>query len=605
MLKQQIFFIRLAVLIICSLSFTFSSLAKDIKFEATVDRNKIPIGETAQLNLTFQGTQKIPPPKLPDIKGFQSQYLGPSTMMSIVNGKVSSSITHMYTLIPLKIGTFKIGPFSFKYRGNTYTSNSVKIEVVKGIVQGESKSKEQPKLNFGDRVFLVMKAKKKKAYINELIPVTVKLYVNRLTIRDIQYPQIPHNGFSIREFSKPKQYQEVSNGVIYDVIEFKTQIFATRDGKLILGPASLKCNLIVKKERKRNQNPFFGDFFNDNFFEDFFGKYESYPINLKSSKILINILPLPKKGKPSDFSGAVGNFNLSVKVSPTEVNVGDPITLRMVISGEGNFETVTCPKLSSSKGFKVYQPEIKEEKNKKVFEQVLIPKTDTIKEIPKINFSSFNPEKGCYETSSKSPIPITVKKVKEKLEIVEMPRVSTKPLKKEKIGKGIVYIKESPGKLKRKGRYLYNNRIFLMLQILPLFLYISLLTFHRRKEKLRSDSGYARRLIAPKEARKGIKEAKRAFEENKSLKFYDTVFLALRKYLGNRFGLSPAGITEDFVDEVLKPKGVDKEVMDKLRKVFQDCNMTRYAPSEFGRDKMEETLKRMEEIIDYLEKQKL
>ena len=72
-----------------------------------------------------------------------------------------------------------------------------------------------------------MQVGKKRLYVNETTPLVIKLYVNGLAIRDIQYPQFPHQGFSVDKFATPRQYQETLNGIGYDVIEFNTNIFGT------------------------------------------------------------------------------------------------------------------------------------------------------------------------------------------------------------------------------------------------------------------------------------------------------------------------------------------------------------------------------------------
>lgn len=582
--------------------------AKDISFEVTVDRNRVSVGESLQLNFTFYNTQKVPAPKLPEINGFQSRYLGPSTRMSIVNGKVSSSITHIYTLIPLKTGTFQIGPVSFQYKGDTYTSRPITVEVVQGTVS-EKKPTEiagGAQAELKDRVFLKMRVKKTKAFLNETIPVTIKLYINRLAIRDIQYPQFSYQGFSVGKFGQPGRYREVVGGVPYDVIEFKTGIFGTRPGKFTLGPAQLKCNLIVKKTRRRTSSPF-GDFFDEDIFENFFGRYETYPLSLKSPAIRMTVLPLPEEGKSKDFSGAIGNFRFSLEAEPKEVKVGDPITVKMIIEGEGNFDTVTCPKLSSHKGFKVYEPQVKQQKNKKVFEQILMPEMDTISEIPKVTFNFFATQEKAYRTMTEGPIPIKVTKAKEeKLKIVEIPQaVVTKPLKKEILGKDIVYIKESPGRLKRRSAYLYKNKGFLLLQIVPILILFSVVTIHNRREKIRTDVSYARRLYAPKKARKGIQQARQLLKKEKTEEFYGSIFRTVREYLGDKFHLPVGGITIDIADEVLEPKGINEEILSKLKDIFRDCDMARYAPSEFGKGEMEKTFQKVREVINYLEKQKI
>ncbi len=81
-----------------------------------------------QLGLTFYDTQSMPAPDIGNIDGLEIRYLGPSTMMTVINGKVSSSITHMYKVLPLRVGRFQLGPFSFNYKGNRYLSNTVFLE---------------------------------------------------------------------------------------------------------------------------------------------------------------------------------------------------------------------------------------------------------------------------------------------------------------------------------------------------------------------------------------------------------------------------------------------------------------------------------------------
>ena len=88
--------------------------------------------------------------------------------------------------------------------------------------------------------------------------------------------------------------------------------------------------------------------------------------------------------------------------------MGDPITLKMTISGEGNFKTVNIPTLNFGDAFKVYEPELQQDEGIKTFKQVIIPKSDTIKEIPEVRFSFFDTNLGRYSTITEGPVPIEV-----------------------------------------------------------------------------------------------------------------------------------------------------------------------------------------------------
>lgn len=611
-MKRIITFILLSTLFLVSIA-----SAGDIQFEVTVDRNKITLGETLQLNLTFRGIQNVSAPSIDKIEGFDSRYLGPSTMVSVVNGVITSEITHVYTLVPLKTGAFTIGPFSAEAQGKTLTSKSIIIEVASAASRGrqsapgqtlqEPASSKIDTEELKDRIFLILSAGKRKAYLNEIIPLTIKLYVNRLGVRDIQFPEVETNDFSIEKFAQPKQYREEFSGVLYDVIEFTTDMFAIKPGEWTLGPAKLKCNLAARRPAQRRQNLFDDDFFNNDIFNDFFGGYEAHPLELKSTEFPITILPLPSEGRPEGFDGALGNFQLNVEAAPLEVKAGDPITLKMTVKGDGNFDSVKAPKLQPNDGFKVYDPQVKQNESEKIFEQVLIPESEKVTDIPQINFSFFNTQTGQYQVLTHNPIPITVAKTEEaQSKLIELPKGSqVKLAQKEELGRDIIYLKNSPGKLKRIGYYLYQSFSFWLFQIISFILFIGIVLFHFKQQKLITDERYARRLRARGLAKKGIREIGKLLREGKREASFDAVFKTMREYLADRFHLPAGGMTAITIEELAKERGIAGEILDKIKRIFSDCDMARYAPSQFGQKQSEDIFQALKEIIDYLEKRKV
>jgi len=150
----------------------------------------------------------------------------------------------------------------------------------------------------------------------------------------------------------------------------------------------------------------------------------------------------------------------------------------------------------------------------------------------------------------------------------------------------------------------YKNPVFLTLQIVPLIIFIIGVILHKKRERLSSDPGYARRLAAPRKAKKGIKQADEYLQKNMALDFYDAVFRTLRDYLGNRFHVPSGGITAEALNSVLDRRDIEKEILSRLKNIFNECDMARYAHSGIDETKMSNTLKEMREIIDYLEKHK-
>ncbi len=593
--------------------------AKELPMELSINRNVVEVSSAIELDLRFNDVQGIPALHLPPIDGFSSQYLGPSTVMSIVNGKISSSVTHRYLLVALKAGTFNIGPFSLVHEANTYKSESREVTI---IDRGRHYSPKRPQPTsppaplisteqLNDNLFLIISAKKTVAYLNERIPVTVKLYVNQLTVRNVQYPIFEGQGYIKEGFDRPRQYQEKLGGTTYNVVEFNTYIYAPREGKINLGAAQLKCNIVSRRQRPPRRNRlddfFDNDFFDDSFFGSFFGRVRVHSTSVKSTDLALKILPFPEAGKPPEFSGAVGTFRMNISAAPRQLKAGDPITLKMQVSGSGNFDSVDIPVLSLQKDFKIYQPEVQKSPGFKSFEQVIIPQSEKVAQIPAIRFAYLDPDKKEYIVLEQEPIPIAVSPPEDKeasiIDASLLLRTGTSA-KTKILGEDIVYIKDKIGKLNRPGEYIYQNRLFIGLQFLPLILFSFVLVFQRRKERLSRDLRYALKLRAPKVARAGLKEAKEFLKNNKAKEFYDIIFKTVREYLGHRFGRPSAGITLDLVDELIEEEGLDKQIGELLKTCFSDCDMARYSVSAFDREKMRNTLQILEQAIDYLERRK-
>lgn len=573
-----------------------TAIAKDMRIDLQVSANELEVGERAELYLVFNGGTDMPAPQLNNINGFSCQYLGPATQVSIVNGSYSKSVTYQYQLVPLKAGRFKIGPFSFSDKGDNYITAAVEV-TVNGHNQSSSSSLK-------DCVFLKLSSRITSAYVNERIPVTLKLYVYQLQINGIQSLALNGLGFVKEEFSKPKQYRETLNGIEYVVAEFDTNLYATNEGQITLGPAEMNCTALVTRQRKANSG---NSFFNDPFFADFFGGTQQQSLKLTSDKIVMRILPLPQGEKPREFSGAVGNFTLRANCSPTKVKAGDPITLHMEISGEGNLDSVTSPELVNAENFKLYQPEIKITAGIKSFDQVIIPQTTEVTETPKIKLVFFNPLKQKYITLVKEGVAISVSPSAEKgAKIVDSSPITpaTVSIKTADLGRDIEFIKDNPGKIIPQNTYLYQRGIFWLWQLIPLIFVSLTFIFHRRQERLNSDWTYARKLRAPKVARAGLKVAGKLLHQGKIDEFYNTIFKTLQEYLGHRFGRPSAGMVSDIVEDLVVSAGLDTAIAGKLRSCFSDCDLARYASARIDQNTMAGTLKNLEEIIAYLEKNK-
>ena len=126
------------------------------------------------------------------------------------------------------------------------------------------------------------------------------------------------------------------------MLELRTAVFPIIPGDLIISPAKLKCDLIIPRQRES----LFGDAF---LMISLAGEQRRFPIERATESVIIKAKPLPEQGKPIDFKGAVGSYNMEVSTKAQQVKVGDPITLSISVYGEGNIQTVSEPLLLCKK----------------------------------------------------------------------------------------------------------------------------------------------------------------------------------------------------------------------------------------------------------------
>jgi len=568
--------------------------ADDVSVAASVDRKLVPIGSAIRLTVSINGTQSATQPELPDIQGFQARYVGPSTQVSFVNGQMSASVSHTFSLIALKVGKYAILPISVTYQGKRYQTKPINVEVLKGTTSPNRGDGDEA-LDLKDYIYLTLTAGKEKVYLNEGLLITIALYSERVDVRDIEYPTFTSTAFSVRDYEKPIQRQESVDGVLFNVVRFQTVVHPVSAGHSTLGPAELKCSLVVRDRNGRRRS-----LFDDDIFSDFLGRVKTRPIVLKSDPLAITVRDFPAQGKPRGFTGTVGNFDLHVEAKPTSVKVGEPITLTMLITGRGNIETISTPAISELDAFKTYDSQVTTVSGGKSFEQVLIPKDESVQAVPEIRFSYFDPAGEKYQTLRKGPIPILVTAMlaQEELKIVDLPQV-TKTIKKEKLGRDILYIKDSIGSVHKGNSYLYGNGLFLFAQFLPLAACLGILIYQKRKDRLTSDVSYARSRQAPRKAKKAMEEASKLMHERTSAEFCDTVFRMIQEYLGDLFNLSAAGLTSEVLVE-LERRGIEAEILEKLGEFFELCDSVRFAPAAVSQQELHHLLKLTEDTMKRL-----
>lgn len=579
--------------------------AQDVSVQAQVSSRYTDINSAIQYSVTISGQQDVPPVILPEMEGFDVEYRGPSTQVTIINGQYNASVTYSYILFPKKTGTFTIPSVDVKINNTTYQTESIDVQVGAAGSQNPNAPDEtanQP--NLEDKIGLVVKVPQSDVYLNQRVPVKVMLLISDVLVRDIQMPEFKEIGISVSEISKPRQYQQNVKGVRYDILEFDAYVYPTRTGEVEVGPAMVEMNMLYKTARPSGRSARIDSIFNDDFFGDLFDRYERRPVRAVSEKITLNVKPLPQGGKPDDFSGAVGQYDFQAEVSPVDLKVGDPITLRMRIAGDGNISSVKFPKIRDTKNFKFYDASIKEEGQQKSYEQVLIPLSDKVKQVPALDFTYFDTKSGQYRRITKGPFDIQVAPSEGGQAQVIDYQPQQEVIAPQKLGRDLVFIKENIGQLRPKGKRLTQTLAFQMTVGFLFVLWLGGFIFARHRRRLQTDVAYARRLKAPRVAQKHIHAAGQRLNSNDSRAFYDEIHRTLQVYFSHKWHLPVGAVNLESIEKDSRSASWDAGQRDDLRGLFAKCEEVRFANKAASADEMRADLGKLKTLIDSLERKK-
>ncbi|MDR4505251.1 MAG: BatD family protein [Candidatus Scalindua sp.] len=590
--------------------------AEELRLTASVDNTRIEIGNHVRLTIEIHGAFDTDQPKLPELEGFSLKY-GPSvtTQTRIINNVVSVNRGFTYMLVPKGIGKFTIPPATLKYKGSTYTSNPVEIEVLerKPVERRKERSED---LDINKRLFIELTTDKKEAYIYEQIVLSFKFFFQKgLPVENLDYVPPSTKNFLAERLGDERRYEEVRDGILYSVIELQTALFPLVSDTLEIPPAKFKCNILVRQQSSRSWDPF-EDSYGDSLFDEFLGrKNYRYPVERDTNPIKLVIKALPETDKPVDFAGAVGNFTMDVSVKPTKVNVGDPITVTIKIAGKGNIKTLGEPALipEEKEDFKFYSTEastaITDKKEgitgEKVFNKVIEPQHENVNATPRVSFSYFDPVMKKYQNITYEAIPISVNNPETETPLRFTLNDSEKTKGEVKIlTKDILPIMTNIDSFTNQGKGILKRPVLLaFIFFSPILLVFFCLFLQRHRERLQTDTSYARKRRALSQAKSQLLNTKHLIHSEKSTDFYSMLAKTLTELVADKLNIPPASVTSDNISHTLDRCGVSSKTIEELKECLELCDHARFSIANNTRAQMESVSNRAERVIELLEKQ--
>jgi hypothetical protein len=569
MKKFACFLIFLSMLILAVQAF-----GAEVSVTLNLDRREATLADSIQLQVRVSGARRSDaPPVIEGLEPFHVTKGGSASRVEILNGRYNSGVDYTYYLQPKKKGVFRVGPAAIKVDGKTSQSNVATLKVAAGGGDG-SESEKGP-------VFLTATLGSQKAYVEQQIPYTLKLYL-RANVSDISLDLPETDALTFRQLEKPKESQTVYHGVNYRILEVSYGVMPLKAGHFSIPPA--RMGLTVYSARKRTPRSLFDDPF-------FGGALRSgRPMTVSSKPLALEVVPFPEKGKPSGFSGLVGQFAIQDSLSELEIRVGDSVTLTLRLAGKGNVNRLPDLKMPSLDHLKIYADEPVFQTRagadgltgSKTMKWALVPDAEGRYTIPPFAIHYFDPKAEAYEIKKTQPMVLKVLPGEKETLVTTPPGEKSKetaPFAKQEvkeIGHDILPIYTSTSGLEADGWFSPKamgpgNPLCWAILVAP-FLVYAMVFLGLRLNRKSDQTLYAQR--ARKAAHVFLKECRGDKKDANGL------MIAVRDYMNDRFQLSLGALTPADVSKLLMEKGVSPDTARSLRDVLGDLEGRIYTGGE-------------------------
>ena len=531
--------------------------------------------------------------------GLEFVAAGQSSQYQSINGVATSTTSVTYEVIPQRAGTFTIPALSRGSQplvlhvqpgnggsgaaaGNNSGASSLPPPATGGLSAGETH------LTQDGSAFVRLLLPKRELYVGETVPVDIQVGLRPGLVASLDgLPTLNGDAFTLNKLSsKPEQTQEVVGGKPYTVLTWHSVLAAVKPGDFSLTVETpLTVQMRTAPQRRPRMPRGSSD---DSMFDDLSTTRSSKvssaaqprkQITLASEPDALKVLALPTAGRPAGFSGAVGNFEVSSELSAAKTAAGDPLTLRLKVTGTGNFDRVNSTMLGEVDGWKTYKPTAKFEpadsagySGEKDFEQAVIPMQPGRQTVPALAFSFFNPETRRYETKLTAPLSVEVSPApaaawpQPRLASNASPIPASEPPRD-----GLRPDHVETGSTVATLRPLYFQPWFVGTQSALVLCFAGGLIFLRRREQRANDADGARQREASSAIASCLAEMDAASIAGDAARFFQSARAALQQQLATRWHVAPASITIAEIDARLNGEGGD------IRRIFALADQAAYS----------------------------
>lgn len=560
------------------------------KLIGKADKNPVRTGEPVVISYQLEGAigSQFTPPDIPD--GAFRVLSGPNQTMQMhaSGGVVSQSVSYTLVLAPLKTGTFILPAASIRIKGNTISSNPVQINVTPGS-GGNQPQLSQPSVpvippdadfdnqdedmsrRLKENILLRAETDKTAVYVGEPMVITYRLYKRETISPSIRMSLPTFDGFWTEDLpAADRGKMGTLNGKNYEVFECrKMLVIPQKSGTLYLPELGIETEVILKERALKMptlQDILQGKIPNIGF--------QNIPYLVKSEKVALQVKPLPEEGKPASFSGLVGEYGMNAVIAPSTAKTGEPIHLKITLTGYGNLKMAQPPVLNLPDGWEAYEPDKEDHiinnedgtEGSITFDYTLVTSKVGKYTLPKIEIGFFNPEKQQYSVLSSAEFPVNILQG----EISEEEKTKNEESVSEESGfwKGLF-----------SG---FSLKSLLWLLLIPVLAFAGYFTY--KKLSNRSPKPVAEKKTEIQNPPVSYKNHINQAEKSGGSAFYENLSLALKNFVQEKTGLSNAAFTRTDLLNHWEKIRLSPVLLSPYFRIMEICNQVIYTPSPSGQE---------------------
>jgi BatD DUF11 like domain len=565
----------------CYFALSAPAMADEPLVYATIQPAQITLGESARFTITNIG-EVMAPVSLPVVSGLQFEIIGRTHQIEIVGGTTLPSSSIIVRVTPQVAGIFTIPGITPKSQPLVLQVNAVPGQSA-GQSGGASAPNPRPPLLSGaipkgvrmtedGSAYLKLSVPKREIYVGESVPVEIELGVRSGFVSSLNgLPRLAGDDFTLNELShQPERTERLIEGQPFVTLTWRSVLAVVKPGVFSL---VAEAPLTVKIRTRPRQESALDDRFGDPFWQNLFGATVQKDIKVASPPSELKVLALPTEGRPADFHGAIGTFNIESDLSPLQAEVGDPLTLRMRVIGSGNFDRVDSNMLEHIEQWKTYPPKSTfttsdpiRRKGEKTFEQPLVALKSGVHALPGLTFSYFDPNTQRYETAKSAPLSVTINPSPADSQTnSKAPTGDT--TSGGKYARGLRPDHPSDGMRAKTLMPLYLQPRFLVIPSLLTLAFVGAWAAARRRQ---NGSATLSR-VASKSIKRLLAQMERSARSGDYAAFFDSARSALQQMLAERWQITPEQITMAEVDSRMGAEG------DDLRQLFSLADESKYS----------------------------